>query len=664
MAASRGWQRLGSPTALWRLDAAAALVITIAAAVAAWSVPSQAPRVLVVVVAAVSASTVAWRRATPFLATLVAVVALATYQRLTAEAITELQPFAVVLCAYVASTVAIERRQMARLAGLVALTAAAVVLMASNSPVFDVATVVTAALPVIVAPMVAGWIVVRHRNLTHRLGLTRALLEDEQELRVARAAADERVRMARELHDVVGHTVSVMVIQAGVARLTMIDDRVAAEKALRRIVSVGEDALTDLRRLVESQRLADGEADDEAAALIRLASLARDVSDAGIPTRLTIEGATEALTEEVGQVVYRLVQEALTNALKHVAGGHAAVTVHVGERVDVRVVSGRDDLTRASRPVLGGGHGLIGMAERVAQHGGTLEVGTPPTGEFEVHASVPLAPASAETASRPMSRWARVRAAAHPWHDAIFAATAFVCLEADALASAGRRGPLAVNLLLVGGMATVTLWRRSFPLAICIAINALAVPLSGGLADITQATLVSTFVFVVPVYSVATWARARAAAVGLMVTLATTVGVGVWQQVATAVILDNVGLTIAVWAVGRLVRAQRNLAGDLERTSCELRAERSQRERDASSVERNRIVRRLEVSVMKRVEALVTAAAALLARPHDEWDAAGDIRAIEDGGRVALGEMRSIVGALRSRSADVDAPMLAEAGAG
>jgi signal transduction histidine kinase len=251
VAAGLAWgKRTSRKSRLVVADCVASALICTGALVPLASLRTSAPKVLVIAVAVAASTTVAWRRAAPYRATFVALVMLVAYQRLTRQAITDVPPFALVLTTYTASTLGISRRQISRLVCLLALSSAAVVLVASNSPGFSMATVVEAALPAVVAPAAAGLLVAWRRSVARRLRLTRALLEDEQELRVARAATDERHRLAQELHDVVAHAVSVMVIHAGVARLTILDDPTAAAVPLGRIITSGREALVDLRRMI------------------------------------------------------------------------------------------------------------------------------------------------------------------------------------------------------------------------------------------------------------------------------------------------------------------------------------------------------------------------------------------------------------------------------
>jgi len=644
-----GNQRISRASLLVVADGLAAAVICTAVLVSLASLHTSTPAVLMVATVVMASATVAWRRVAPYPAAWVGLLAVVAYQRLTRQAVTGLVPAAALLLdIYTAAVADLSRRQIIRLFGLVTVSLGAVVLVASNSPDFSVATVVQAALPVVVAPATAGVMVAWYRSLTRRLALTRALLEDEQELRVAGAAVEERHRLAREVHDVVAHAVSVMVIQAGLARLSMDDDPSTAQLALRRIVSAGKEALDDLRRLIGPAGRDDEPSSGRPANLSRLSELMQAMSSVGLATELVVVGEPEQLSEDVGQLVYRVVQEALTNALKHSGRGSALITLHVhNDSTDVRIANSASGRPVELSRLVGGGHGLVGMAERVNDHGGTLQSGELRDGGFEVHAHVPLADLEPRRGRK--SRLRVLWSASNPWRSITFAAATLVALELDAALSAWRRGSLAENVILVGAMAVATLWRRARPLAACIAINALAIPLSGGLADITQATVVSTFVFVVPVYSAAAWAALRPAAVALAVTVMAMVSFGVWHHATASEIIADLLLTLGLWAVGRMIRHHRSLAGALERASAALLAERAERQQIAVSDERGRIVSNLQASITRQVTAMVRIAETLLDQSRAEpGNRAESAASIELSGRAALAQTRHILGILRS----------------
>lgn len=201
-----------------------------------------------------------------------------------------------------------------------------------------------------------------------------------------RAVAEERRRIAREMHDVVAHSVSVMVVQAGGARRILERDPARAQAAARLIACTGRDAVVELARLLGVLHVDEG----PPPTLDRLGTLMDRARAAGLPVALTIEGERRALPAGVELAAYRVIQEAITNAIKY-AG--AAPT-------DVRVLYGADDVQLhvrdrgpgrgAARAVGGGGHGLVGMRERVRVFGGELHTGRCAGGGFEVRARIPV----------------------------------------------------------------------------------------------------------------------------------------------------------------------------------------------------------------------------------------------------------------------------------
>lgn len=215
--------------------------------------------------------------------------------------------------------------------------------------------------------------------------------EQEREERAARAVTAERERIARELHDVVTHHVSVIVIQAGAA-LRAFDRRPGdARSALEAIDDAGRRALADMRRLLGIVRpsAADGEALEPMPGLDRLGELIESVRSAGVPVELSVVGERRQLDPGVELSAYRIVQEALTNTLKYAHGAKAQVTVRYDpSTLEVRVQdaggAGPSGIAAA-----GEGRGLVGMRERVAIFGGEFQAGPGPDG-FRVLARLPL----------------------------------------------------------------------------------------------------------------------------------------------------------------------------------------------------------------------------------------------------------------------------------
>ncbi|WP_327044429.1 sensor histidine kinase [Microbispora sp. NBC_01189] len=217
----------------------------------------------------------------------------------------------------------------------------------------------------------------------------RAERERDQQARIAAAA--ERARIARELHDVVAHNVSVMVVQADGAAYAIDSDPEQARRAMQAISATGRQALAEMRRLVGVLRQDAGSPAEEYApqpGVAQLDELVRQVRDSGLPTEFTVSGSPRALPEGEQLAVYRIVQEALTNAIKHGGPGtRARVEMTYGPGlIELRV---SDDGRGAAAPRVIGGHGLIGMRERAAMYGGSVEAAPRSGGGFQVVARIP-----------------------------------------------------------------------------------------------------------------------------------------------------------------------------------------------------------------------------------------------------------------------------------
>ena len=222
-------------------------------------------------------------------------------------------------------------------------------------------------------------------------------LELEQAEALHQAAEHERARIARELHDVVTHNVSVMVIQAGAARKVMQANPDQAREALLAVEAGGRAAMTELRHVMGLLTL-DGDGADPAATtdlmpqpgLDRLEALVQRVRDTGTPVELTVTGEPRPLLPGVELTAYRVVQEALTNTVNHAAGATATALIDYGTdelRIEVTDTGGRPNGAAAT----GNGRGLIGLRERLAVYGGTLHTGPRLTGGYRVTAQIPLA---------------------------------------------------------------------------------------------------------------------------------------------------------------------------------------------------------------------------------------------------------------------------------
>ncbi|MEX2621426.1 MAG: histidine kinase [Egibacteraceae bacterium] len=262
---------------------------------------------------------------------------------------------------------------------LVGLPAAGPV-VAAVGPAGDAATVTL----LLLGSFAAG--VVHHRN-QGETALVRGHLKELERTRessLEAAAADERARIARELHDIVAHSVSVMTVQAGAARLQLAHD---PEQALASVTAVEEattTALDELDRLVGLL----GPEEQPIRGLTDVEGLVTQMRDAGLDAHLSVEGEPRPLPAGLDLALYRLLQEALTNARKHAGLVRTDVGVHYGvDEIQLRVVN---DLPAGAGRSRGahGGHGLVGMRERVAMYGGHLAV-EPRAGRFHVEVRLP-----------------------------------------------------------------------------------------------------------------------------------------------------------------------------------------------------------------------------------------------------------------------------------
>lgn len=216
-----------------------------------------------------------------------------------------------------------------------------------------------------------------------------AQLERERRAEARRMVAEERTRIARELHDVVAHRVSLMTVQAGAAKTVAASDLDSAVQAMEAVERAGREALDELRHLLAVLRPdADADTLGPQPGLGDIPELVRQFADAGLEVRLAVDGTPTDLPARVDLFGYRIVQEALTNVLKH-AGPDAQAEVRLGVDAGSLVVDVQDS-GRGATILPGSGHGIIGMRERARLLGGTLEAGPHPGGGFHVLARLPV----------------------------------------------------------------------------------------------------------------------------------------------------------------------------------------------------------------------------------------------------------------------------------
>jgi len=271
-----------------------------------------------------------------------------------------------------------------------------------DSPGFDLGTLV-ANIGFYTAAFVIGWSLQSRRLRLVALEERAEALERERDEEARRAVADERLRIAQELHDVVAHSMGVIAVQAGVG-LHVIDEHPdEAKKALDAIATTSRGTLAEIRRLLGGLREEDGGADyAPAPGLDDLTQLAADVTEAGVPVEIDYHGDRSEIPQGVELTAYRIVQEALTNVLKH--AGPASAQVTVSFEPDALLIEVVDDGRGVNGRADGGGHGLLGMRERVGVYGGTLDAGLRPSGGFRVRARLPYTADANPTDREPADR--------------------------------------------------------------------------------------------------------------------------------------------------------------------------------------------------------------------------------------------------------------------
>lgn len=320
-----------------------------------------------------------WRRRAPF----ASAVLVATGVAITGKTPTDLH---LILAALLFAMYSLGAHAPDRMAA--AATTVALVLLSTSAAIRSTDTAVRdiVSIAAVVATAFAVGRAMRGRELSVIASAERAaVIESEREEDLRGAARDERERIARELHDVIAHGVTVMVVQAGAADQVIDHDPARARQALLAIQDTGRQALTDLRRLLGLMRDEDSLSLAPQPGLQELDALVDEIRRAGVPIEVEIRGEPRDLPAGVDLSAFRIVQEALTNVMKHAGAARARVVVsYAPNAVELEVVD--DGRTEAK----GHGHGLIGMRDRVTLYGGTLEAGPSEHGGYRVRARLPL----------------------------------------------------------------------------------------------------------------------------------------------------------------------------------------------------------------------------------------------------------------------------------
>jgi signal transduction histidine kinase len=332
---------------------------------------------------------VAWRRSYPLLVPPLMLAFVVWQEALGGDLVeNSITPILTIPMAVYSGAVLLDRRR-AVLSFVVALALIWIdVLIADNST----ADTLVFTLLLVGGPFLVGRIVNARIMLARELREKAARLEREQQERAKLAVAEERARIAREMHDVVAHNLSVMVVQSSAARRMIDRNPERASEALASVEHTGREALAEMRRMLDMLR-----GDDEDVALApqpsidELDALLERARESGLDVDLEVEGERRRVQSSVDLSCFRIVQEALSNTIKHAGAEHAHVRLRYGpDEVEVDVT----DDGRGVRPQRNGnsGHGLVGMRERVAMLGGRLEAGYRADGGFEVRATLPLEP--------------------------------------------------------------------------------------------------------------------------------------------------------------------------------------------------------------------------------------------------------------------------------
>ena len=315
-----------------------------------------------------------WRRRWP-----VAVVVVVTALALAIVALDYwLFPFQLAVALY--TLAASSDSRSARATGIASIAVMTIALAASGYAAFGDST---ARVVFLIAAWLLGDSIGSRRAYVREIEEKAKRLEREREVEAQRAVAEEQARIARELHDVVAHALTVIVVQAAAADDVFDVEPSRAREPIRAIEAASRAALGDLRRVLGVlQKGADYEPQP---GLARLDGLVEQVRATGLDVALEVEGPARPLPTAVDLSAYRIVQEALTNTLKHAGAAHATVRVSYGDTLRLEI---RDDGAGASNG--SGGSGLIGMQERVAMLGGRVDAGARPEGGYLVSAQIPI----------------------------------------------------------------------------------------------------------------------------------------------------------------------------------------------------------------------------------------------------------------------------------
>jgi signal transduction histidine kinase len=365
------------------VDLAAAAVLTVGAQAEVWAgVVTGAPRPVLAASFLVGTLAVAWHRIAPVTALVVAMTALAVVPSALGVDLNAAWTWFIAVFAVIVSAGYHARRPIVALAVTLGLLSTTVAL-STGLLIGDISYACLLG--------TGAWLAgrtVANRTLRADLSEHRAALAEQQaQWRAATAVTDERLRIARELHDVIGHSISVMMLHVGGVRRLLRPEQIDERAALEAVERTGRDALAEIQRLLGVLRTSDPDEPSPAPRLAHAGELLEPARAAGIRAALTVTGHVRPLPAGLDLAAYRIVQEAVTNVLRHAAATRVDCTVDYGPHaVDLRIVN--DGTSRAAAGP--NGHGHVGMRERTALYGGTVDIGPQPDGGYTVHAVLPV----------------------------------------------------------------------------------------------------------------------------------------------------------------------------------------------------------------------------------------------------------------------------------
>jgi signal transduction histidine kinase len=354
------------------------VVLAAAAQLEAWTDPTQTPRALTAPAALLWTLPLLLRRRYPLAAPATVFAVLGAEAALPDPTVTSSQINVFALFAAFAAAGSHPQQRSALVGGAIGFVSLALIVL-TEVPASE------SAVPIF---LFGGGTWAIGRTLAERSRLAEDLAQRAQRLERehANAVLAERARIARELHDVIAHSLSVMTVQAGAARLLLAEEPERAREPLLSVEETGRQTLSEMRRLLGVLRSEDDDATfAPQPGMEQLDSLVKQMEAAGLPVTVSVEGEERPLSAGVDLAAYRVVQEALTNVLRHAGSARAHVRIrYLPESLELEVAN-RGHVAHDGRP----GHGLIGMRQRVALYGGELDAG-PADGGYRVHARIPL----------------------------------------------------------------------------------------------------------------------------------------------------------------------------------------------------------------------------------------------------------------------------------